>query len=180
MPHKKTTRILFITGATHTGKTVLADRLLRRHGVPVLSLDLLKMGLIRSAQTSLTPLDDDALTSYMWPIVREMVRTALENERSLIVEGSYIPWDWAKDFSPEEKHRIDAIALVMTPEYLVTHFHDVVRYANAAEKRLDDSNLTLEALLEENRTVEKNAQDHGFDVVRIDRAYRPDYRWIVV
>lgn len=50
--------IILITGASHTGKTALAQRLLERYRYPVLSLDLLKMGLIRSGQTSLTPEDD--------------------------------------------------------------------------------------------------------------------------
>ena len=40
--------IRLLTGSTHTGKTLLAQRLLERHGAPYLSIDHLKMGLIRS------------------------------------------------------------------------------------------------------------------------------------
>jgi len=66
---------MLIAGASHTGKTLLAQKLVERHRFPCLSIDHLKMGLIRSGQTSLTPLsDDEALTAYLWPIVREMVR----------------------------------------------------------------------------------------------------------
>lgn len=101
-----TSRILFLTGATHSGKTLLADRLMKRYGIPVLSLDLLKMGLIRSGKTTLTPYDDDELTKELWPIVREMVRTAIENGRSLIVEGGYIPGNWAESFQFEERRHI--------------------------------------------------------------------------
>lgn len=39
------------------------------------------MGLIRSGQTDLTPEDDRALEEYLWPIVREMVKTAIENNQ---------------------------------------------------------------------------------------------------
>ena len=50
------------------------------------------MGLIRSGHTTLTPESaDDALTDYLWPIVREMIKTAVENRQNLIVEGCYIP-----------------------------------------------------------------------------------------
>ena len=83
--------IVLIAGASHTGKTALAQKLLERYGYPYLSLDLLKMGLIRSGYTGLTPMDDDALTEYLWPVVREMIRTAIENRQNLIVEGCYIP-----------------------------------------------------------------------------------------
>ena len=48
------------------------------------------MGLIRSGITDLTPEDDDELTDYLWPIVREIIKTAVENEQNLIVEGCYI------------------------------------------------------------------------------------------
>jgi hypothetical protein len=49
--------IYLIAGTTHTGKTVLAQKLLERYHVPYLSIDHLKMGLIRSGRTALTPMD---------------------------------------------------------------------------------------------------------------------------
>ena len=50
--------IILIAGATHTGKTKLAQTLLENYKYPYLSIDHLKMGLIRSKNTSLTPYDD--------------------------------------------------------------------------------------------------------------------------
>ena len=46
--------IWLICGATHTGKTVLAQRILEEKRAPYLSLDHLKMGLIRSGRVSVT------------------------------------------------------------------------------------------------------------------------------
>ena len=63
--------IILIAGATHTGKTCLAQKLLEKYHYPYLSIDHLKMGLIRSGQTYLTVFDDEALTAYLWPILRE-------------------------------------------------------------------------------------------------------------
>lgn len=92
--------IVLIAGASHTGKTLLAQRLLEKYKYPYLSIDHLKMGLIRSGNTELTPLSNDSeLTEYLWPIVREMIKTAIENGQNLIIEGCYIPFDWKKDFS---------------------------------------------------------------------------------
>lgn len=93
--------VIIITGASHTGKTVLAQRMLEKYKFSYLSIDHLKMGLIRSGNTKLTTQDDDQLTPYLWPIVREMIKTAIENRQNIIVEGCYIPFDWRKDFDQE-------------------------------------------------------------------------------
>ena len=90
--------IILISGASHTGKTVLAQKLLEKYDIPYLSIDHLKMGLIRSGNTELTAEDSqEKLTAYLWPIVLEMIKTAVENHQNLIVEGVYIPFDWKKD-----------------------------------------------------------------------------------
>ena len=91
--------IILLTGASHTGKTLLAQKLLEKYHYPILSIDLLKMGLIRSGQTDLTVMDDEELTVYLWQIVREMIKTAIENKQNLIIEGCYIPFDWQQDFT---------------------------------------------------------------------------------
>ena len=117
--------IILITGASHTGKTLLAQRLLEKYKYPYLSIDHLKMGLIRSGKTSLTPEDDDALTEYLWPIVREMVKTAIENQQNLIVEGCYVPFDWRKDFDEGYISSIRFICLAMTGRYIDEHFSDI-------------------------------------------------------
>ena len=75
--------VILITGASHTGKTLLAQRMLEKYKYPYLSIDHLKMGFIRCGKTTLTPEDDDFLTDELWPIVREMVKTAIENHPSL-------------------------------------------------------------------------------------------------
>ena len=41
--------VILIAGGSHTGKTLLAQRLLERHHYPYLSIDHLKMGLISLA-----------------------------------------------------------------------------------------------------------------------------------
>ena len=143
--------VILIGGASHTGKTLLAQRLLERYRYPYLSIDHLKMGLIRSGQTELTPMDDEKLTDYLWPIVREMVKTAIENGQNLVVEGCYIPTDWYRDFPDDYLSRIRCRFLVMTESYIRSYFGDIQRYACAIEQRLDDSDLTAEALIRDNR-----------------------------
>jgi len=167
--------IILITGASHTGKTALAQKLLEKYKYPYLSIDHLKMGLIRSGNTNLTPMSADKdLTEYLWPIVREMIKTAIENEQNLIVEGCYIPFDWKNDFSKEYLDNIRYYCLVMSEKYIRNHFNDIKNYARVIENRLDDESCTLESVLEDNAQVLELAQKHNANYVLIDDEYNID------
>lgn len=164
--------VLLIAGASHTGKTALAQRLLEEYAYPYLSIDHLKMGLIRSGQTQLTPMSDDrALTDYLWPIVREMVKTAVENGQNLIVEGCYIPFDWAKDFEAEYLEHIKYVCLVMSKEYIEDHFGDIKKYASVVERRLDDADCTQEALIRDNELALEMCRRYGLEYRLIQDRY---------
>ena len=164
--------IILITGASHTGKTALAQKLLEKYGYPYLSIDHLKMGLIRSGNTELTPLSDDGeLTAYLWPIVREMIKTAIENNQNMIVEGCYMPFDWQKDFEKEYLENIKYYCLIMSEDYIRNHFQDIKKYANVIECRLDDSDFTMESAIKENQTFLTLAKKHRVDYVLIDNKY---------
>ena len=163
--------IILITGASHTGKTALAQKLLEKYKYPYLSIDHLKMGLIRSGNTNLTPMSDhEDLTAYLWPIVREMIKTAIENKQNLIVEGCYIPFDWQNDFEPEYLESIKYYCLVMSEKYIRANFSDIKKYANAVENRLDDS-CTIDNVLADNREMLSFAQNHNANYILIDDKY---------
>lgn len=164
--------IYLITGASHTGKTMLAQRILEEKKIPYLSIDHLKMGLIRSGLTSLTPeSEEDLLTELLWPILREMIRTALENDQNLTVEGCYIPFDWQKDFSAEERIKIHFQCLVMSEHYINEHFNDIKKYASVIENRNGDDGCTKEWILSENRKVRKHCIESNMDYTLIDEGY---------
>ena len=163
--------ILLIAGATHTGKTAYAQKLLEKYQYPYLSIDHLKMGLIRSGQTRLTPMDDDKLTDYLWPIVREMVKTAIENKQNLIVEGCYIPFDWQKDFEKAYLEDIRYVCLVMSRRYIENHFADIQSYASVIENRMDDSQLSKEALIAENEYNLAQCTAHNLPYILINEEY---------
>ena len=164
--------IILITGASHTGKTALAQKLLEKYQYPYFSIDHLKMGLIRSGNTQLTPTsDDEQLTAYLWPIVREMIKTAIENKQNLIVEGCYLPFDCQKDFDPEYLENIQYYCLVMSEEYIRNHFADIRKYANVIENRLDDDGCTLESVLADNAEMLALARKHHANCILIEDKY---------
>ena len=164
--------VLLIAGASHTGKTALAQSLLEKYGYPYLSLDHLKMGLIRSKNTTLSPTSDVmALTAYLWPIAVEIIKTAIENKQNLIVEGCYIPFDWTKSFSEDYLRYIKYRCLILSEAYIKNHYYDIKRYAGVVEQRLDDSNCTMETLIHDNAQTLELCRLHNADYLLIDDVY---------
>ncbi len=166
--------IVLITGASHTGKTVLAQRLLEKYKYPYLSVDHLKMGLIRSGNTDLTPEDDEALKAYLWPIVRVMIETAVENSQNLVVEGCYIRIDWKAGFAEEYLSEIRYYCLVLSRNYIEHHFSDIKKYANEIEQRLDDTSCTRRTVLEDNMYYLEMCKKYGCNYILIDDCYQVD------
>lgn len=163
--------VVLITGASHTGKTLLAQRMLEKFKYPYLSIDHLKMGLIRSGNTDLTPEDDEALTDYLWPIVCEMVKTAIENQQNLIIEGCYIPSDWRKDFSEQYFQSIRFICLAMSDAYIESHFDEIKNHASSIETRLSDTDYTIESLKFDNHYFMDTFTRSGEQITVIDTDY---------
>ena len=163
--------IILITGASHTGKTALSQKLLEKYKFPYLSVDHLKMGLIRSGNTDLTPEDDDKLTDYLWPIVREMIKTAIENDQNLIVEVCYVPYDWRKEFDCDYASEIWFICLAMTTGYIDSHFDDIIGHGSDIEHRLDDSDCTAEWLKDDNQKYIDGFRNAGEEVILIESDY---------
>ena len=163
--------IILIIGASHTGKTMLAQKMLEKYGYPYLSIDHLKMGLIRSSNTDLTPEDDDALTEYLWRIVREMIKTAVENDQNLIVEGCYVPFGWRRDFDVHYLKDIRFICLAMSDEYIRSHWDDITGHALEIETRMAGDCCTLEDLQTGNQRIIEGFQWAGESVTVIEYDY---------
>jgi len=166
--------IVLIAGTTHTGKTALAQRLLEKNKFPYLSIDHLKMGLIRSSQTTISVDDDEKLTPYLWSIVKEIIKTAIENGQNLIVEGCYIPFDWKKDFSKEYLTQIKYYCLIMSKGYIQKHFSDILANESIIEKRLISGDLSQENLIEENENTLQMCKKYELNYILIDTEYKVD------
>ena len=171
--------IILITGASLTGKTLLAQRMLEEYRIPYVSIDHLKMGLIRSGKTDLTPEDDEALTDYLWPIVREMIKTAIENQQKLIVEGCYIPFDWRKDFDEKYSRFIRFVCLAMTDSFIDAHFNDIRNHTSDIETRLYEVNFLSESLKEDNHYYINGFTQNGEPVMLIDTDYEDTIKSIL-
>lgn len=167
--------IILINGATHSGKTLLAQRLLEKYKFPYLSIDHLKMGLIKSNNTSLTPCDDDKLLPYLWNIVKEIIKTAIENEQDLIIEGAYIPFDFKDSFTEEYLEHIRYTCIVFSQKYIESNFEKIIENRDRIEKRLFDSSLTREFLISEHKHYLDGCKEHSLEYILVDKEYNVDY-----
>lgn len=163
--------VIIVTGATHTGKTRLAQILLEKYHYPYISEDHIKMGLIRSGYTELTPADDDKMTGYLWPIIREMIKTAIENRQNLIVEGCYVPFDWEADFSEAYLQNIRFLCLCLSDHYIDAHFGEIKQHASCIEARLDDACCTPEMIKRENQYYYTGCVQHNLKFVLVEDNY---------
>ncbi len=163
--------VILISGTTHTGKTALSQRLMEEYKIPYFSIDHLKMGLIRSGKTALTANDDKKLTPYLWPIVKEMIKTAIENGQSLIIEGCYIPFDWKKDFSGEYLKQIKFFCLIMTENYIENNFSDILKYESIIERRTPNTVNKAELILENKQNLQQ-CKAYGLEYILIDKNYK--------
>ncbi|MBP5779200.1 MAG: adenylate kinase [Campylobacter sp.] len=163
--------VILITGASHTGKTLLAQKMVEIYKFSSFSIDHLKMGLIRSKNTNLTPNDDEALTPYLWQIVREIIKTAIENGQNLIIEGCYVPFSWRSDFSEKYLREIRFIALAMSDKFIDENFDKIKKHSNDIENRLDDTTCTKENLKADNQNFIRGFLNNGEKIVLIDDDY---------
>ncbi len=103
-----------------------------------------------------------------------VVKITIENEQNLIVEGCYIPFDWAKDFDLKFLDHIKYYCLVMIPEYIRNHFDRIKKYANVIERRQDDEDCTLKSVLEDNRQTLELVREYDLNCILIDNKYEVD------
>ena len=162
--------IILISGATHTGKTLLAQKILEKYKFTYLSIDHLKMGFIRSKKVKFNVQDDDKIESYLWPILVEIIKTNIENKQNLVIEGCYIPFDYKKDFDAFYLSQIKYICLIMTKRYIESHFTDIMKHACDAEARLDDE-IKTEDMIKDNSENLRLCKEYGCDFILIDEKY---------
>lgn len=166
--------VILIAGTSHTGKTILAQKLLEKYKYPYISIDHLKMGLIRSKYTNISVEDDENLTKYLWPIVREIIKTNIENNQNIIIEGVYIPFSFKDDFSEEYLKNIKYVCLIMTEKYIKNNIENILKYENVIENRLYKDNINIDEFIEENKYNLDMCKKYDYNYILIDDKYDID------
>lgn len=163
--------IYLISGATHTGKTNLAQKLLEKLHIPYMSQDHLKMGLYRSGYEDFNPISSiEHMTEVLWPITVGIIKTAIENKQQLIIEGCYIPFNYKEYFTEEYLAEIKYICIVFSKRYILENYDSIISHRSVIEERLYND-TTLETLLRENKYYEKGCRDKDLNYVVIEKSH---------
>jgi putative acetyltransferase len=177
--------VILIGGASCTGKTTMAQRLLEKYRIPYLSIDHLKMGLIRGNHyCDFTATDgDDELTNKLWPIVKGIIKTNIENDQNIIIEGCYIPTDQVKDFEAEYREHIITLYIGFSEQYIENHFSTgIIEHRSETEYKDIDDYMNIDYFKKAHRKQRLACvkEDLSFFEVNEDyvRDLRKAYEWI--
>ncbi len=166
--------IILIGGESHTGKTLLAQKLMEKYKVPYLSMDHLKMGLYRGLkEEKYSPIQGHKpLGEAMWPIVKAMIMTCIENEQSIIVEGCYILPHLINDFDEAYRPHVITVFLGFSENYIREKYeNDIIKYASIIEQRGQEDMEPIESYIQKNAYLKKECEKHGGDFYEIDDDY---------
>lgn len=144
---------------------------------PRCTQDHLKMGLIRSGFSTITPEDDiKEIIHVIWPITREIIKTCIENNQNLTIEGCYIPFNFYKEFDDEYLNYIKYTCLVFSEKYINENYDDIMNHASDIEIRDADDSVycTREMLLRENLFNLEKCKEADCDYILIDDKYEVD------
>ena len=146
--------ILLIGGESCTGKTLLAQRLLEKCGIPYLSADHVKMGLIRGGLADFSAEEDDRLISdRMWGVLSGILKTVVENRQHLIMEGCYFRPALTARLEEAYRPAVLEVYLGFSDAYNRARYADILSHRNAIEHRLYPETRSMEALLQAHRAL---------------------------
>ncbi|GIN99141.1 hypothetical protein J6TS1_50110 [Siminovitchia terrae] len=166
--------IILISAVGSTGKTLMAQKLLERYHIPYLSIDHLKMGLYRGDKhCGFTPLDNtEVIGDNLWPILKGIIMTNIENEQHIIIEGCYILPHYLKDFDINYSEKIISVFLGFSTNYIQENFEGrIVKYRNAVELRGWPEERTIKELIKEHKEFKAQCLQAGVRYFEIENDY---------
>jgi 2-phosphoglycerate kinase len=131
--------VILIGGLGSTGKTYLAHRLMIQLEIPYISIDHIMMGIYRSnSKCGFTPQSDHiTIGKILWPLIKEMVKTNIENSHSIIFEGFQLIPELIDKIESPYKEKIISIYLCFTNKYINKYYEDISSFRSVIEKRDD-------------------------------------------
>jgi putative acetyltransferase len=178
--------VILISGATHSGKTFMAQKLLEKYHMPYLSIDHLKMGMCRSGfDFGFTPESkDEIITEKLWPILKGIIMTNVENKQNIIIEGCYFPKS-INDFEEKYLSEILFFAIIFSEQYIRKNDSKIIQNRNIIENRFYDfdfSNNFMEEIILEHKIKKNICIKHKIKYIEIEEDYENEmetmYEWI--
>jgi len=177
--------VILIGGVSCTGKTLMAQKLLEKYKIPYLSIDHIKMGLIRGSKYcdfSATD-DDNELTYKLWPIVKGIIMTNIENGQHIIIEGCYLPPEHINDFESYYLRQIIALYIGFSKNYIEKHFDSIIEHRSEIEqKEFDSYYMNKDNFIKLHSQVKERCKENNVMFFEINDNYSEEinniYKWI--
>lgn len=169
--------IILIGGISCTGKTLMAQKLLEKYKMPYLSIDHLKMGLIRGdSNCSFAPTDkSEVIGQKLWPILKGIIMTNIENNQNLIIEGCYLMPSFVKDFDKEYLNDIIAVFIGFSNNYINDNFvSSIIKNRNVIEKRIYEEERPILQFINEHNELRKKCIENDVEYFEIDSDYEKE------
>lgn len=166
--------IIVISAVGSTGKTLMAQNLLEKYKIPYLSIDHLKMGLYRGDKhCGFTPSDDTVVIgNKLWPIVKGIMMTNIENGQHLIMEGCYVLPHYLKELDEKYAEKIIPVFMGFSTNYIKQHFESKIKkYKNAIEFRKYPEERTMNELIKEHKALKEQCLQSGVKYFEIKNDY---------
>lgn len=177
--------VILIGGVSCTGKTVMAQKLLEKYKIPYLSIDHIKMGLIRGNKYCVfTATDsDDKLTKKLWPIVKGIIMTNIENGQQIIIEGCYLPPEHIMDFEPYYLEQIITLYIGFSKNYLEKHYTSgIIEHRSEIEQKDYDDYMNQGNFIKLHTQLKGLCRKYNAKFFEINNDYDGEmnnvYKWI--
>ena len=177
--------VILIGGVSCTGKTIMAQKLLEKYKIPYLSIDHIKMGLIRGSKyCDFTATDsDDELTNKLWPIVKGIIMTNIENGQHIIIEGCYLPPEHIRDFEEKYLEKIIALYIGFSTNYLKKNFESgIIEHRSVIEKKDYDDYMNQDNFIKLHSQTKEACKNNNAKFFEINDDYEDEinnvYKWI--
>lgn len=168
--------VILVGGNSCTGKTLMAQTLLLRYHIPYFSLDHLKMGLYKSDRDcGFTPWDpDDSIARHLWPFIRALLGTVIENRQSIIVEGCYLLPGLVTELKEYYPQKIISVFLSFTPRYIRDNFiTGIMKHRNIMESRGEEER-PLVRFIKEHEDFQALCAASKVDLFSVDDNYEEE------
>lgn len=176
--------VILIGGAGCAGKTLMAQKLLEIYKIPYLSIDHLKMGLFRAGNCGFTPCDDrELLAEKLWPVLKGIIMTNIENSQNIIIEGCYLLPAKIAELEPEYMKHIVSFFMIFSNDYIKKNFSSaIIGNMGVIEARCYDGDWTEEQYISDNMRLKALCAKNGANCFEISKNYETEtaeiYKWI--
>ena len=163
--------IVLIGGISAVGKTSIAKSLLTRRGIPYFSIDMLMMGMYRGIDncgfTPLSPLEE--IVEKIWPIVREMIKTDIENNLDYLFEGFQILPRHIPAISDIYRKDILAYFITFSEKFIAENYEMIKKRRSEVENRSDIEGK--ESMIANSKRLIEEGNHYNQKISVIERTY---------